>query len=93
MKLLPIQTFRNGVFYNQIARTSITAFYSLQYSVVGPIIGFDVFRIHLRGERVFKGKTIPRHEHFPWNDDYGVSAWSFSSEKDARNKFNEISSK
>jgi hypothetical protein len=75
MKPLPRKLHRHGVFYEQVRRTEKVAMYSLRYTPVGPIIGFDVFRVLTRGERVVNGKTLPMGERFPPDSAFGVSAW------------------
>jgi hypothetical protein len=87
MKPLPLLICRNGVFYHQIKRTADTAIYALRYSAEGRIIGFDLFRVHREGQKLLRGKTIPAHERFPWNQEYGTSAWSYTTEAEALRKF------
>jgi|GEM_PF-2739509 hypothetical protein len=87
MKTLLKKLKRKGVFYEQVKRTDGAALYSLRYAEGGPIIGFDVFKVHRQGESHFKGNTYPSYERFPRDSDYGSSAFSFNSLKAAEKKF------
>lgn len=64
MKTLSKELKRNGVYYEQVKRTDGIALYSLRYEMEGPIIGFDVFKVHRQGESSFKNKIYPPMKDF-----------------------------
>ena len=51
---------------------------------------WEVFRIKIREEGAVFGKTYPKREAYPGNEDFGVTAWCYSEEKNARRMYANI---
>lgn len=81
---------KRNVLYQQIQVKNDVALYSLSYPHETRIIGFDVFRLSKVGERVFDGKTVVCGGGIPGSEAYGTSAWSYTTQKAAETKFNEL---
>jgi hypothetical protein len=48
---------------------------------------YEVFRIKIVNEKTVFGKTYPRHEVYPGNEDFGSTAWCFKNEQLARRRY------
>jgi hypothetical protein len=91
MITLPLTKSKNGCYYTQIHRTARTALYSLAYSPKGKVIGFEVFKIRIAPARTLpNGVPVPEQEHFPSNEEFGKIAWSFTTQRTAMKKFEEL---
>jgi len=79
---------KNGFAYTLVLRDEHRAIYwqhvceNCQY--------YEVFKIRIRPETIFKGKPIPEREVFPTDSDFGITAWSFPSYEKALQKFNSL---
>jgi hypothetical protein len=51
---------------------------------------WEVFRVKIKGEGQVFGKTYPRREVYPGNEDFGVTAWCYREEKNAEMRYNNI---
>jgi hypothetical protein len=71
-----------------IERTETTAIYA---RVDQPTV-WEVFKIKVKEARTFpNGKSYPRREVKPRNEDFGYTAWCFTSGERAFAKFKQIS--
>lgn len=77
MQILPLEFRKNGYNYTQVSREERKAIYCQDVNSTVPY--FEVFKIRVRPESVFRGKTIPEHEAIPGNEDFGKTAWTFRS--------------
>ena len=93
MKTLKQKISRSGSFYDLINRIGDIAMYSMSYTPLGETIGFDVFVVRKDKERVLNGKILSGGERFAKNNEYGVSAFSFSTLERAEKKFGEMVNK
>jgi hypothetical protein len=50
----------------------------------------EVFKIKIEEKQEVFGKTYPRRERYPGNEDFGQWAWCFRKEENARYKYNNI---
>lgn len=59
------------------------------------LIAYEVFRVMVADKRLIGSRTVPAHEKFPWDESFGIWAWSFmkNSYAEALIKFGEISGK
>jgi hypothetical protein len=48
---------------------------------------YEVFRIKISKEKILFGKTYPRREVYPGNEDFGSTAWCFKDEKLASKRY------
>ena len=49
---------------------------------------WEIFKVKIRNTRVIRGKTYPRQEMYPNNEDFGQNAWCFSDFELANKKYN-----
>jgi len=91
MKLLPTTLKKNGFIYTQIKRDGNACLYAQQ--VAENLQYFEVFIPKVKAENVYKGKTFPEREVFPYDEDFGKSAWSCRTLEDALIRFNLLLSK
>lgn len=91
---LPLTRKKNGCYYTQVHRTEKTALYSLSYDPPGPdtkIIGYEVFKIRIDPAGMLpNGAPVAEKEHFPSNEEFGKIAWSFSTQRTAMEKFQQL---
>ena len=73
-----------GLTARLIERTDKVALYRRSDGV------WEVFLIRIAPEEIIQGHLYPEREVYPGNEDFGSSAWCYTSEKEARKKFNEI---
>jgi hypothetical protein len=94
MKPLPLRLLRRGVYYERIKRTPQAAIYALRYEPEGRIVGYDVFKVVIRPGRVFppprNAKPPEPYEEFPYDERFGSTAWSYTTEKAALEKFDAL---
>lgn len=48
---------------------------------------WEVFRIKIVKEKTMFGKTYPRREVYPSNEDFGATAWGYKDEHLARRRY------
>jgi hypothetical protein len=84
MERLEKEIRRVGQTFTQIDRTDIKAIYKSSYG------HYEVFRIKTAKDSIVFGKEVKAHEKYPSNEDFGISAWSVSSEKRAFEIYNSI---
>ncbi len=51
---------------------------------------YEVFKIKISKEEEAFGKTYPKREVYPGNEDFGKTAWTYREEKNALRRYNEI---
>lgn len=85
---LPQKLSRHSYTYEQIWRNEKLAIYS--QTLGGKIIGYEVFKIKFQRERIFMGIFFPRKERFPYDGEFGCSAWTLGTIEDAYTKLNSI---
>jgi len=90
MKTLPLQIRKNGYDYNLLTRSGKHAIYSQSYE--NTIIGYEVFKIYVRGERYsdILNRALPSTERYPSNGSFGYSAWAYIDLQDAISKYKEL---
>lgn len=88
MQLLPEVLKKNGMTLKQIKRNDKKALYSVTMGDEGPIVGYEVWNIVVRPAEEAFGKSYPDRESPPSNEDFGSTAWSFSSRERAEQLFN-----
>lgn len=87
---LPLTFNKNRCFYKQVIRTENVAMCSLSYSAKGAPVGFEVFMVRIQPAGKAFGKDIPEHEHIPSNEEFGSTAWSYTTRETAMQKFDEL---
>lgn len=85
---MPLRLRKNGFTYIQVCRDDKRALYA--QTVTSELTYYEVFRIKIRPEGLFKGKLILSGEVFPGNEAFGVSAWTYKSLEKAMEKFNSL---
>lgn len=106
MIIRPIkQSFKKqGTYYEQIIREEDWCIYSLKYDTDSAIIGYDVVRVCRRSLNTInalrtnrcKGNMASEYEGFecyPSSSQWGYCAWSFTTLKSAKLKYNEMITK
>lgn len=87
---LPKALNKNGLLYEQVKRTPCAAMYALR-SVDGcQVVGYEVFRIKVDPAQHAFGKDYPEKEHFPGNEEFGSSAWSWLTIEQAEKCFSDL---
>ena len=95
MQLLKTGNFsKNGLWYTQLKRTfgdnrvekdelppiNGKALYGVsQHKYSKNYVGYEVMVIHVAPEKDVFGKHYPEREKFPANEDFGYTAWSWST--------------
>jgi hypothetical protein len=51
---------------------------------------YEVFRIKIQKATEMFGRTYPRKEVYPGNECFGLWAWTYREEKNARRKYEQI---
>lgn len=101
---LPKTKSKNGYAYRLVRRSANAAIYEQKIEKeingdVGKVVGYEVFVISVgkpyslvqkHGKKKGQVYNYPAAEKFPGNEDFGKSAWSYTSLEAANNKFNEI---
>lgn len=102
---LPQTKTKNGYEYVQVARNTKAAVYEQKVEKeingeIGQTVGFEVFQIFVskacsliqkHGNKKGQVYNYPAAEKFPGNEDFGKTAWSFTTREAAMNKFKEVS--
>ena len=99
MRKLPIKLEKNGFEYIQLRNHGPYYIYEQDYnSGIDYPVGdtpkmirfYEVFKAKVRPSETIKGKSYPKREVFPKDEDFGKSAWSFDTYERALAKFNEL---
>ena len=77
----------NGITLELVARASSAAIYKLD---IDGATRFEVIRIRVREARTFKGKSYPRREKYPSNEDWGSFGWTLPNIERAWELFLEL---
>ena len=82
IKLNPIErvadSFRKGSFqYDKIKRDGMIAMYSVTHNRSGNIKGYEVVVLTNIEEKVIEGISIPAHEQYPANSQFGRTGWYY----------------
>jgi hypothetical protein len=85
MNTLPLILRKNGFNYTQVLRAGNKAIYA--QTVTENLEYYEVFYIRERPDRVLNGKLIKGGEAFPGNEDFGKTAWSLMTRKQAIKKY------
>ena len=88
MRLLPATLHKNSSDYVLITREGRLCLYEQQYGE--NLKYFEVFEVKVKPQTVFNGMLFPAREVFPSDSDFGKTAWTFHSLRDAVKKFNEL---
>ena len=51
---------------------------------------YEVFRIKVSKEKTMFGKTYPKREVYPGNEDFGKTAWCFNNEENAKRRYDSL---
>ena len=51
---------------------------------------YEVFRVIIAEATEIFGRKYPRKENYPSNEDFGKTAWTYTEEKNAIRRYNEI---
>jgi len=79
---------KNGFTYTQVCRGARSCVYAQH---VTPIVTYyEVFLIKVSQECYIDGKLIETRERFPGNEDFGLTAWTYRSLKEAEEKFEKL---
>lgn len=101
---LPKEKTKNGYLYRLINRTKKAAIYEQIVEkdcngIPGKTVGFEVLQIVVgkaysliqkHGKKKGEVYHYPPAEKFPGNEDFGKTAWAYSTKAEAMEKFNEI---
>lgn len=80
MKVLENHIRKNNFDYYLIKRCETAAIYKqIDEEFPETIIAFEVFKIKNRPESKIFGKIIEAGESFPSNEDFGKTAWTYST--------------
>jgi hypothetical protein len=94
IKPLPETKNKNGCHYKLVKRTEKTAMYSQQYiidrEIQDKIVGYEIFKIKITPAKEFKGVLFPEREQFPRDEDFGQTAWTYSTLETTEKKFEEL---
>jgi len=85
---LPDEIRKNGFRYTKVLKGD-KSYIFCQY-VTPDTVYFEVFKIRVRKETMFKGKKIPAGHRFPNDEAFGIWAWTYSNYDLAKRKFNEL---
>lgn len=88
---LPQILKKNGYTYTLIRRDKNICIY--QQGVAPDLFYYEVFKVKVKKGTIFKGKELPERESFPKDEDFGSSAWTKRTLKEALVKFNELLNK
>ena len=91
MKKLLEQYKKKGYLYEQLERTDDWAIYSQRSLDTMEIVGYEVFKIVKRTEGKMFSHTVPAHESFPSDSQWGATAFTLWSAGKAFKKFYELS--
>lgn len=94
MKQLPIKLRKNGFLYTQVLRCGPYYIYEQNYSSgldqdngEGKRLRFyEVIKPRIRPAESIKGQDYPEREVFPSDEDFGYTAWAYTSFEQAINK-------
>lgn len=88
MKPLSLILKKNGFTYTQVLRTGEVFIYRQQ--VLEDLNYFEVFTVKVKPQTLFKGKLIPEREVFPYDEDFGKTAWSCRTFEEAEVIFKKL---
>jgi hypothetical protein len=91
MKPLPLILKKNGFTYTQVLRDGKVCIY--EQLVAEELKYYEVFVVKIKPAAFFKGKEIPEREVFPYDEDFGNSAWNCRTLEDAMVRFDELNQK
>jgi hypothetical protein len=91
MNRLPKTRKKNGCFYRLLCRSERVAMYEMSYTEGGPVMSYEVFLIKVAPACVLHGHAITEHERFPSNEEFGKSAWAYSTREFAQATFDRLS--
>ena len=82
IKLNPIEpvadSFRKGSFqYDKMKRDAMIAMYSVTHHRSGNLKGYEVVVLTNIEDKVIEGITIPAHEQYPANSQFGRTGWYY----------------
>ena len=71
-------SFRKGSFqYDKIKRDGMIAMYSVTHHKTGNLKGYEVVVLTNIAEKVIDGISIPAHEQYPANSQFGRTGWYY----------------
>lgn len=88
--MIPVSSEKHyhGFDYTQVYRGTRSCLYRQTYQ--GKTVGFEVFIITNQPETILNGTFYPARERWPKDEDFGKTAWSFFSLKEASIKMNQL---
>jgi hypothetical protein len=91
LEALPIAFDFKGFHYRQITRKGSVAIYSqIWKGLKNPSIAYEVVKIQEYPEREMFGRLVPAHESMPSSEQWGSQGFTFTIERQARTKFEEL---
>ena len=88
---LPVKLRKNGFTYTQILRGVRSFVYAQHYTP--NLTYYEVFHLRYSPKLIINGKSYPKRERFPGNEDFGVWAWSCRTYDEAMKIFNKLENK
>lgn len=83
-------TANGGFHYELIKRKGMVAVYAQKYTEDSEPIAYEVIKIRVAGNRLFKGKITPPYEKAPSTSQWGKYGWSYRLLENATKKFDEL---
>ena len=82
IKLNPVEpladSFRKGSFqYDKMKRDGMIAMYSVTHHRSGNLKGYEVVVLTNITDKVIEGTSIPAHEQYPANSQFGRTGWYY----------------
>jgi hypothetical protein len=82
---------KNDFTYTQVLREGRSCIYRQQ--VLEDLNYFEVFTVKVKPQALFKGKLIPEREVFPYDEDFGKTAWCCKTYDEAKFRFKTLVNK
>jgi hypothetical protein len=87
MKTLSTELTSKGWSFKQLQRSGNVAIYQRSFNVMDY---YETIIVQERKEYIIAGNTIPEHEAYPGDEEFGITAWCFVSLESATKKFNQL---
>ena len=71
-------SFSKGSFqYDKMKREGMVAMYSVTHHKTGNLKGYEVVVLTSIADKIIEGTSIPAHEQYPANSQFGRSGWYY----------------
>jgi len=84
---LPKYNRKNSYDYYLVIRNDVAAIYRQEDPDRGTIGAYEIFKIKIQRERIFRDRYFPLKERFPSNEDFGKTAWTYPTLEGALFKY------